>query len=67
MEEKKWGGAREGAGRVPLKESEKKKGAKIYVIDCIKEDIMEYGVGRNFSDKAVEIITAELNKRKKSR
>lgn len=59
-----WGGTREGAGRTPLKESQRKKGVKIYIRDSTKEDIMRYGIGKTFSEKAVEIITSELNRRK---
>ncbi len=59
-----WGGARVGAGRNPLSESEKKKGVKIYLTDDTKKDIIEHGMGNTFSEKAVEIINSELKKRK---
>lgn len=64
LKNKNWGGCRKGAGRIPLEESEKKKGVKIYIADCIKKDILEYGIGKNFSEKAVDIIISELCKRK---
>lgn len=59
-----WGGARKGAGRTPLEENERKKGIKIYIRDSTKKDIIQYGIGKTFSEKTVEIITSELNRRK---
>ncbi|NBI06099.1 hypothetical protein [Senegalia massiliensis] len=64
MSKHNWGGVRKGAGRAPLSENERKKGAKIYITDNIKKDIMLYGNGKNFSEKTVEIIECELKKRK---
>lgn len=64
LSKRNWGGARKGAGRNPLNERERKKGVKIYLTDDTKDDILEYGVGKNFSEKTVEIIIAELEKRK---
>lgn len=64
MEKKSWGGSRKGAGRIALEENNKKKGIKIYLTDDIKEDVVKYGCGKNFSDKIVEIISMELQKRK---
>ncbi len=61
---KKRGGPRKGAGRVPLKDSEKKKGVKIYITNKTKEEIIKYGFGKNFSTKAVNLIKAELTNRK---
>lgn len=58
-----WGGIREGAGRTPLN-NEKKKGAKIYLTDNLKQDILKYGYGKSFSEKAIELIKCELKKRK---
>ena len=57
------GGIRHGAGRPPLDNSEKKQGIKIYIKEDIKNQILLYGQGKNFSDKVNEIIVAELNKR----
>lgn len=59
-----WGGLREGAGRTPLKESEKKHGVKIYMTDDIKKDISNYGIGENLSAKALDLIQNEIIKRK---
>lgn len=64
MSENSWGGARKGAGRTPIKESDKKKGVKIYITDTLKNDILEYGNGSSFSDKALDIIITEIYKRK---
>ena len=64
MEKDKRGGSRIGAGRNPLSEDEKKKGAKIYITDKVREEILTYGIGKNFSDKAVELINSEIKKRK---
>ncbi|GMQ62338.1 MULTISPECIES: hypothetical protein [Vallitalea] len=60
-----WGGVRKGAGRTPLEANKKRKGAKIYITDKVKEDIAEYGLGKSFSDKAVELINSEIEKRMK--
>lgn len=64
MSENAWGGARKGAGRTPLKECDKKKGVKIYITDTLKEDILKYGNGTSFSDKALDILMTEICKRK---
>lgn len=64
MEEKHHGGARLGAGRTPLDETEKKVGTKIYITNEQKNDIEKYGTGENFSAKAVELISSEINNRK---
>lgn len=58
------GGARKGAGRTPLDESAKRKGVKIYITDRVKVEIIEYGIGKSFSDKALNIIESELKRRK---
>ncbi|AYF54537.1 hypothetical protein DFH04_07375 [Clostridium novyi] len=64
MSNNNWGGIRKGAGRIPLKFNEKKKGVKIYITDKLKLDILEYGNGKSLSEKAVELIEKELEKRK---
>lgn len=64
MGKKNWGGYRNGAGRVPLEDSEKKKGVKIYITDSVKEDIIKYGKGNSFSEKTVDLILHALNKEK---
>lgn len=66
MKKCNWGGAREGAGRTPLSEDEKKKGCKIYITKNVKEDIIKYGIGNNFSDKSVDLILEGINSRKKN-
>lgn len=64
MSENNWGGARKGAGRIPLNENQRKKGVTIYILDDTKKDILKYGVGETFSEKTVEIIATELKNRK---
>ncbi|MFW6015669.1 MAG: hypothetical protein ACOCRK_04470 [bacterium] len=59
-----WGGARDGAGRKPKEKGERKKGVKIYVTDMVREEIQEYGIGKSFSEKTVDLITSEIKKRK---
>lgn len=66
MTRKEWGGARKGAGRAPLEKSERKQGAKIYLTETVKEDILIYGDGVTFSESALELIIAEINRRKDS-
>lgn len=63
MSNRKRGGARKGAGRTPLDECEKKKGFKIYLKENTKQEILKYGKGSNFSEKAVELIASEIKKR----
>ncbi len=66
MTNKKWGGFRVGAGRASLNPSEKKKCAKIYICDEIKENIVKYGIGNSFSEKAVELVVSKILDRKES-
>lgn len=67
LKTKSWGGYRQGAGRTPLTESEKKQGAKIYLTVSVKEDIINYGIGDNFSEKATELIYSEIKRRKNTK
>ena len=62
---KKHGGYREGAGRIPLDEKQKKKGVKIYITETVKEDILFYGTGKSFSEKTVSLIESAINSYKK--
>lgn len=64
MKEHNHGGAREGAGRSPLRIEQKKIGTKIYITQELKDLIYQYGIGENFSAKAVELLTAEIKDRK---
>jgi len=66
VKKKKWGGFRDGAGRTALSPSEKKKCVKIYINDEIKADILKYGRGNSFSEKAVELLLSEMCNRKES-
>jgi hypothetical protein len=38
---------------------------KIYINDKLRKEIIQYGKGSSFSEKAVELIRSELVKRKK--
>lgn len=67
MSENNHGGAREGAGRNPLNDEEKKLGTKIYITQEQKDIINKYGIGENFSAKAVELIMTEINNRKNNK
>jgi len=64
MGKNKRGGARPGAGRNPLNDDERKKGMKIYINNEVREEIQQYGNGKNFSEKAVELIKSTINRRK---
>lgn len=64
LKKKNWGGYRKGAGRSPLDKNDKKKGAKIYITDFIREDIEKYGSGNSFSEKVVNLIICEIKNRK---
>ncbi|QUH21254.1 hypothetical protein [Alkaliphilus sp. B6464] len=64
MSKKNWGGSRDGAGRTALSPVEKKKGAKIYISDNVKFDILKYGKGNSFSEKTVELAVSEICSRK---
>lgn len=59
-----WGGFRKGSGRTPLDSSKKKHGVKIYITEDIKNEIIKYGDGKNFSDKAVDVIIEGLLNKK---
>jgi hypothetical protein len=66
MKKNNWGGSRTGAGRTPLEEDQRKQGVKIYIAADVKEDVLKYGTGNNFSEKAVDLIQSELLRRKSS-
>ena len=64
MSKNKHGGARPGAGRNRLNDEERKKGMKIYINNEVKDEIEQYGNGKTFSEKAVELIVSTINRRK---
>lgn len=61
------GGAREGAGRNPLAPELKKKDYKIYLNEEQYADIIRYGEGNSFSAKVMDILMAEMDRRKAKR
>ena len=64
MNIKNWGGVRKGAGRLPLNSKEKRNGVKIYITEKEKLEILKYGNGKSFSEKAISIINSEIQNRK---
>ncbi len=61
------GGAREGAGRNPLAPELKKKDYKIYLNEEQYADIIRYGEGNSFSAKVMDMLMAEMDRRKAKR
>lgn len=61
------GGARNGAGRNPLKPELKKKDYKIYLNNDQYSDIIRYGEGNSFSAKVMDLLTSEMDRRKAKR
>ena len=64
MSEIKRGGARLGAGRKSIDPKLKKKAYKIYINDIQKRDIESVGIGKNFSEKTIDLINFALQMRK---
>ena len=58
------GGVRLGAGRKPIDPKLKKKAYKIYINEILKKDIESIGVGKNFSEKTIDLINFALQMRK---
>lgn len=58
------GGARTGAGRTPLAPEQKKKDYKIYLNDEQYASINKFGKGNSFSARVLNLISAELERRK---
>lgn len=61
------GGLRLGAGRTRLEDTKRKRGYKIYMSQALYNDINEYGFGSSFSEKASELLSIEIGKRRASR
>lgn len=59
------GGSRDGAGRIPLKPSEKKKDYKVYLVNSLYYEINTYGVGSTFSSRITDLVMSELKRRAK--
>ena len=60
------GGKREGSGRIPLSENEKKIAKTIYVTSTLQNDIEQYAVGNSFSEKCIDLITSQIERRKRA-
>ena len=60
------GGKREGSGRNPLPQNEKKIAKTIYFTPTMQNDIEQYAVGNSFSEKCIDLISAQLDRRKRT-
>lgn len=60
------GGKREGSGRTPLPKEQKKIAKTIYITPTQHEDIEKYAYGDSFSEKCVDLINTQLEKRKRT-
>ena len=58
------GGKREGSGRTPLPESDKKIAKTIYVTPLQQDEIETYAEGDSFSEKCMDLISTQLSRRK---
>lgn len=59
------GGKREGSGRSPLPENEKKLPKTIYFTPDLHDEVQQYGVGDSFSEKCIDLITGQIIRRKR--
>lgn len=62
----KRGGKRDGSGRTPLPIDEKKQAKTIYITPALQGDIEQYATGRNFSEKCIDLISSQIDRRKRS-
>lgn len=60
------GGKREGSGRTPLPESEKKIAKTIYITPTLQSDIDQFATGNSFSEKCIDLISAQISRRKRT-
>lgn len=60
------GGFRLGAGRKLIDPKLKKKAYKIYINEILKKEIEYIGVGKNFSEKTIDLINFALQMRKEN-
>lgn len=60
------GGKREGSGRTPLPEDQKKIAKTIYITPTLNSDIEQYAYGKNFSEKCVDLLSSQIKRRKHS-
>lgn len=59
------GGKREGSGRTPLPKAQKKIAKTIYVSSIQKKDIEQYANGSSFSEKCMDLISSQIERRKR--
>lgn len=60
------GGKREGAGRTPLPENQKKVAKTIYITPTLQSDIEQYAQGSNFSEKCADLLSTQIQRRKRA-
>ena len=60
------GGKREGSGRNPLPESQKKIAKTIYITPTQHDEIEQYAKGDSFLEKCIDLISAQLDRRKRA-
>ena len=60
------GGKREGSGRTPLPDDQKKIAKTIYITPTQHDDIEHYATGDSFSEKCLDLITTQIERRKRS-
>lgn len=60
------GGKREGSSRTPLPDSEKKIAKTIYITPTLQTDIEQFATGNSFSEKCIDLISAQLVRRKRT-
>ena len=60
------GGKREGSGRTPLPEDQKKIAKTIYITPTQHDDIEKYAQGDSFSEKCMDLINTQLERRKRT-
>lgn len=60
------GGKRQGSGRTPLPDTEKKTPKTIYFTPSLQKDINRYAPGNSFSEKCINLISAQIARRKQS-
>ena len=58
------GGKREGSGRTPLPEDQKKVAKTIYISPTLQSDIEQYAQGSNFSEKCADLLSTQIERRK---
>lgn len=60
------GGKRSGAGRTPLPEDQKKIAKTIYITPTLHSDIEQFAQGNNFSEKCVDLLSTQIERRKRT-